>query len=276
MVIIDGRRWIWRDRLVFFPNVRECQNLIEGLEKNALIRMRQVSFPLRGGSHLVQAKPFSTSCIDLNKSGAALFDEMDSQTKRYVRKAEKLRDRWRIRINDYRAHDDFFELYNRFVGLKGHAHRLSRRRFQEYLKVSDVWMMYIDGRPIAGRLVVRDDAVRRVRMVLSPTSRLISDEDARLSGTLNRYLHWQEIVTYKQQGMELYDFGGIGDGSSSIAKFKLSFGGFRVNDHSYVYAGSLARMAYRLYQRLSNASADLRILRRQLNSLFAPPQSRDK
>jgi hypothetical protein len=126
------------------------------------------------------------------------------------------------------------------------------------LNVSDVWVIYFDERPIAGRLLVRDDTVKRVRMVLSPTSRLAGEEDARLSGTLNRYLHWHELMTYKDQGMQLYDFGGVGDGSSTIARFKLSFGGFRTQDYSYVFAGALGIIAYKFYKSLLQYGVSLR------------------
>jgi hypothetical protein len=266
MVIVDGSKWVWRDRLVFFPSIVECRKLLEELKNNSIFRIRQVSTPLPEHSNLVQSRRFSTNCVDLTKDIGVLYDEMDSMTKRYVRKGDRLRGRWHINTNDFRCYEDFLRLYNDFVRLKAHTHPLSRQRFQDYLPVSDVWVIYFDERPIAGRLLVRDDTVKRVRMILSPTSRFLSDEDSRLSGTLNRYLHWHELVTYKQQGMELYDFGGIGDGSGTVAKFKLSFGGFRVNDYSYVFAGPLGVIAYRLYRSLSNPAAQLRNLGRQQTS----------
>ena len=269
MIIVDGQRWLWRDRLVFFPSMTESQQLIETMGNNGILRIRQVSSPLYEHSNLVQSRSFSTSCVDLTKSTAVLYDEMDSMTKRYVRKAEKLRDRWHIKTNDFRCYEDFLRLYNDFVRLKGHTHPISRQRFQEYLKVSDVWVIYFDERPISGRLLVRDDNVKRVRMILSATSRFLSNEDSRLSGTLNRYLHWHEFITYKQHGIELYDFGGIGDGSGTVARFKLSFGGFRVNDYSYVFAVPLGVIAYRLYRSFSNASVQLRNLGRQQTSHVA-------
>jgi lipid II:glycine glycyltransferase (peptidoglycan interpeptide bridge formation enzyme) len=95
-------------------------------------------------------------------------------------------------------------------------------------------------------------------MVLSSTSRLASEEDARLSGTLNRYLHWYELMTYKDQGMQLYDFGGVGDGSGPIARFKLSFGGFRTQDYRYVFARALGRIAYKFYKSLLQCRINLR------------------
>jgi hypothetical protein len=99
--------------------------------------------------------------------------------------------------------------------------------------------------------LVYDEDSERVRMIFSPTSRLVSREDAQLSGMLNRYLHWQELLSYKARGIKFYDFGGIGDGSSTIARFKLSFGGFRAQDYSYVFSGALGVVGYKLHDLLS-------------------------
>jgi hypothetical protein len=258
MVVVDGRRLIWQDKLVFFPSISESQNLLNGLHHNVILRIRQMSDQLHEHSNLIHSSNFRTSCIDLTKNIGTIYDEMDSMTQRYIRKAEKMRGRWDIRTNAPRSYEDFLQLYNSFVRLKGHTHPLSRRRLQEYLNVADVWVICFDERPIAGRLLVRDDTVKRVRMVLSPTSRLAGEEDARLSGTLNRYLHWYELMTYKDQGMQLYDFGGVGDGSGTIARFKLSFGGFRTQDYSYVFAGSLGMIAYKVYKSLLQCGINLR------------------
>jgi hypothetical protein len=256
MVVVEGRRLIWQDKLVFFPSLSESQRLLENLQHNAIVRIRQMSDPLHKHPNLIRSSTFRTSCVDLTKDIGALYDEMDSMTQRYVRKAERMRERWNIRTNDLRCYEDFFQLYNSFVRLMGHTYPLSRQRLKEYLSVSDVWVIYSDERPIAGRLLVRDDTIKRVRMVLSPTSRLLGKEDAQLSGMLNRYLHWHELMTYKNRGMQLYDFGGVGDGS--IARFKLSFGGFRVQDHSYVLAGALGVIAYKIYYSLLPYSVNLR------------------
>jgi lipid II:glycine glycyltransferase (peptidoglycan interpeptide bridge formation enzyme) len=63
---------------------------------------------------------------------------------------------------------------------------------------------------------------------------------------LNRYLHWSEIGRYRAEGIETYDLGGIGDGSNSIARFKLSFGGAVVREYNYVLASPLAAAGYRV------------------------------
>lgn len=266
MVIIEGRRWVVDFRLVFFPDESELQQLLQFLPPNGILRVRQATIDRLNGPKPVQRSVFRTSCIDLTKTLETLYGEMDAKSCRYeIRKAEKIQARIETRRNDGIACEDFLKLYNRFVSLKGHTHPLSRRRFQEYVKVSDVFVIYLDGRPMCGHLLVRDDTVKRSRLIFSASGRLERGEDSRLSGALNRYLHWHEFQTYKRKGFVLYDFGGIGDGSGSIGKFKLSFGGFRVQDYSYVFAGALGVIPYKLYQSLWRSAVRLRSLRYQRN-----------
>lgn len=263
MVIVDGQRWVWKDQLIFFPNLEESRQLIESLRLNTVLRIRQTSVELLNSPNVIRSGVFRTSCVDLTKDLGAIYDEMDSMTKRYIKKAEKMKETVQIRLNDLRAYEDFMKLYNDFVRLKAHTYPLSPQRFREYLNVSDVWVIYLDERPVAGRLLVRDDTVKRVRMVLSPTSRLSSKEDAKLSGTLNRYLHWHELLTYKDKGIQVYDFGGVGDGSSTIAKFKLSFGGVCVQENSYVAVGGLGRLGYKGYEFMTKLRRDIRAVFRR-------------
>ncbi len=259
VIVVEGRRWIWKDKLVFFPNEDELLDLVQGLASNALVRVRQTTVEFKSHPNLIQRTLFRTSHIDLRKGLESIYQEMDSKSCRYeIRKVKKVSDRLQIHVNDVRVFEDFLELHNDFVRLKGHTGPLAERRFQQYLPVSDVWVVYFDGRPVAGHLLIHDNCVKRVRLIFSATVRLRSPEAAKLSGPLNRYLHWHELKFYKSKAIEIYDFGGIGDGSSSVAKFKLSFGGFRVAENSYVFAGTLGNIGYKCYRGMTLLRKHLR------------------
>ena len=253
MIVIKGQRWLWKDFLVFFPDKEEIAQLLANLGSTTILRVRQTAVEISNHKALIQKGIFRTSCIDLTKSLEEIYREMDAKSCRYeIRKAEKEGERVQVSLNERSAQNDFLLLYNNFVRLKGHAHPMSKRRFEEYVKTCDVWVVYYDGRPFCGHLVARDDRIGRTRLLYSATCRLNSQEDAKMTGPLNRYLHWYEIKFYKEMGIKIYDFGGIGDGTSSIAKFKLSFGGFRVEEYSYVFAGNLGRLAYKIYRVVSH------------------------
>jgi hypothetical protein len=248
MVIVDGQRFMWKDRLVFFPNLEECRQLLEDLDQNGVLRVCQTPIGLSKHSSLITEGVSRTICVDLTKNHETLLREMDAKSCRYeIRKVEKIQERTHILTNNRKACDDFRKLYNDFVALKRYTHPLSRRRFQEYFKVADVFVIYLDGRPFCGHLLVRDNSVKRIRLIFSATRRLESEEDAKHSAPLNRYLHWHEFQTYKSEGFMLYDFGGGGAGTSSVGRFNSSFGGFRLEENNYVLAGMLGRLGYKFY-----------------------------
>jgi len=255
MVVVDGSRFLWRKRLVFFPTEQQVEEILAGISCNEIVSVRQCARPLARTSGRIDQEVFGTSWLDLRKDLEALYAEMDSKSCRYeIRKAEKLRERIRVSRNDSTTREDFLRLYNRFVELHGHTRRLSRRRLEDYCKTSDIWVLYLGGRPMAGHLLVRDVANRRVRLIFSATARLNSKQEAGVCGALNRLLHWEEMQAYKAEGMETYDFGGIGDGTSSVARFKLSFGGQKVEEYSYVFAGPISAPCYRAYLWLGPAA----------------------
>jgi hypothetical protein len=240
MVVVENQRLIWKFQGVFFPNQEELQLRIQDLTSNSFLRVCQTTAQMPDHPNLIERRIFRTSCIDLTKSLEVIYSEMDAKSCRYeIRRVERIGERVQIRKNNSTSNEDFLNLNNRFARLKSEIHPISRRGFQAFLRVSDVFVAYFDERPICGHLIIRDEAIKRAREILSASSRLESKEDARLCRTLNRYLHWYEIQTYRSEGFEVYDIGGIGDGSSSIAKFKLAFGGHHVQENNYIYAGAL-------------------------------------
>jgi hypothetical protein len=129
---------------------------------------------------------------------------------------------------------------------------MSRRRYRHYCAVSDVFVAYLDGEPLVGHLLLRDDQIRRVRLAFSASDRSRNEVKRRLTGPVNRYLHWREFLTYRGIGFETYDFGGIGDGSSSVARLKLSFGGDVEVGQLCVVAGPLARRPMQAFERVAS------------------------
>lgn len=253
MVVIEQKKLLLRDRLVFFPSREELERLTE-LSPMEIVRVSQSREHLPSYSTPVSEKVFLTTCIDLTREIDAIHHDMDDKSCRYeIRRATKLAHRLAITRNDAQSCEHFFALYNQFVSWKGHTKPLSRARFQAFCEVSDVWLITIDGIPACGHLVLRDGSVGRARLIFSASARFQDSEVSRCSGALNRYLHWNEIQAYKSEDMHWYDFGGLQTGASPIDKFKLSFGGGILEEQSYVLAGALGRMAlngYSYFQRV--------------------------
>lgn len=252
MVIIERARWIWRDRLVFFPTADEVRQQA-GEKGVAIVNVRQSPARLSAERGMLSHGVSHTTCIDLSRGLDELEAAMDKKSCRYeIRKAQKVRDQLHIgRAEQPEQVEEFLKLYNAFVEAKGHARPLTNARLSDYLRTSDIWTLSWNGKPCCGHLLVRDGAARRLRLVFSATTRLNGGEEAKMCGAFNRLLHWSEIEHYKTAGWAIYDFGGIGDGTDSIARFKLSFGGERVEEYDYTFASGFGGGLYRMWRRLN-------------------------
>lgn len=246
MLVVESNRLLVRDLLVFFPSRHELEQLEQQTAANCILRVCQTAALLERTTKMVARNVFRTTCVNLTEELQDIFEQMDRKSCRYeIRRAEKMLDRVQFRRDkSVEARNGFLQLYNGFVSLKGYEGALSRTRLDQYLQVSDLWLLELDGELVCGHVVAPDENARRARLIFSATSRLRTAEDAKATGALNRYLHWQELQTYKADGLVSYDFGGIGDGTSSIARFKLSFGGTIAQENSYVFCGILGRVAY--------------------------------
>ncbi|GEM_PF-3015302 len=246
MVVIEFREFLWRTRLAFFPVKDEVDRLLVERSFNEVLHIIQAGCPIESGRPgMVHYEAFPTSCIDLSKPIEELYRAMDPKSCRYeIRKAEKCRDQIEIGMNDERSRADFFRIYNRFAAVKRHARPLTHSQLEALREHCDIFVAYLGGEPVCVHSLLRDEGLRRVRLHLSGSARLDNPEVARSSGFLNRYLHWHEIQLYKSRGMRIYDFGGLGrsDEVRSITRFKQSFGGAEVQEHSYTFAGPAGRL----------------------------------
>ncbi|HJQ74963.1 MAG TPA: GNAT family N-acetyltransferase [Gaiellaceae bacterium] len=239
MLTLD--RWVGplRDHLVFFADGAGVAELARACRPYDLYRIRH-ALDVPGSQPAVRLRESVTSVIALGQEQDSILGGMDAKSCRYeVRRAEKLGDRLALRRNDRDARQDFRRL---LAGLIEHTHHVrppSRRRYAQYGAVSDVVVAYVDGAPVAGHLVVRDPAAGRARLVFSASVRHEPGPLRALSGPVNRWLHWQELLFYREEGYRAYDFGGVNP-QSSIGRFKLSFGGELERGTNVVLAGALA------------------------------------
>src|SRR5262249_1094740 len=148
--------------------------------------------------------------------------------------------------------------------VKRHSERLSDHRLDAFKPVSDVFVAYLDGRPVCGHLLLRDERLKRVGALLTASTRLNANEPAILVSSLNRWLHWYEMKLFKGEGIDVYDFCGVGTDTpekASIAYFKKSFGGKQVTEHNYVLArvaGKAAVAAFYAWRRFRSKNWGIR------------------
>jgi Acetyltransferase (GNAT) domain len=245
--VIGLDRWVGplRDHLVFCADGTDVAELARDCRPYDLYRIRH-ALGVPPSQPATRLRESVTSVVDLTQEPDSILGGMDAKSCRYeIRRAEKLGERLTLRRNDGAAARDFRRLLEGLIAHTRHVRPPSRRRYEQYRAVSDIAVAYVDGTPVAGHLVVRDPGARRTRLVFSASVRHEPGALQKLSGPVNRWLHWQELLLYREEGYGAYDFGGVNP-QSPIGRFKLSFGGEMERGTNVVLAGSLALGPFRL------------------------------
>jgi hypothetical protein len=206
----------------------------------------QRSRPIPG----VRSKDFYTIHIDLTRDAQVLFADLSKTCRYKVRRADREELKQEAHMS---AHgelvDDFIAFFDRFASGKGlppapaeRLHTLAQAGLLDLSTVSRdddalVWHAYLR-------------AGNRARLLHSAsTFREYNDTATRnMIGRANRYLHWHDLVRYKDAGIPLFDFGGWyhghdDEGLLRINAFKEEFGGHVVPEfHCAVSASIRGRM----------------------------------
>jgi Acetyltransferase (GNAT) domain len=239
MVIIDRNLGgIVPYRAVFFPTDETLTELTERTKPTQMARLFWTATELRNANRVVRHEKTATVCIDLSGTLETLSKGVAKNTRYEIRQAEKLGDRIRIERNGSELTDKFLALFNDFVRSKPEVAAINHSMLRRYEAHADIFMAYLDGNPVCGHVLLRDVEIGRARLLYSASRRFDDRETARLSGTLNRFLHWHEICAYREERFSAYDLGGIKeDKADGITQFKMSFGGDVVKEHTYLCAG---------------------------------------
>jgi Acetyltransferase (GNAT) domain len=239
MVIIDRNLGgIVPYRAVFFPTDETLTELTERTKPTQMARLFWTATELRNANRVVRHEKTATVCIDLSGTLETLSKGVAKNTRYEIRQAEKLGDRIRIERNGPELTDKFLALFNDFVRSKPEVAAINHSMLRRYEAHADIFMAYLDGNPVCGHVLLRDVEIGRARLLYSASRRFDDRETARLSGTLNRFLHWHEICAYREERFSAYDLGGIKeDKADGITQFKMSFGGDVVKEHTYLCAG---------------------------------------
>ena len=193
------------------------------------ILYRQRSGPVRGA----KSRSFYTRLIDLSKSAEDLAAGLSDDTAYKIRRA---RDRDGItcewhKSGDPAVIDEFEQVYELFAVKKG-LPGLNRPMMEGLAKAGALDISSArdrQGNTLVYHAYYRDS--NRASQLESPSLyRTFTDSTMRnFCGRANRYLTWQNILRYREQGLKSYDFGGWYHGSDrdllNINDFKRGFGG---------------------------------------------------
>lgn len=177
---------------------------------------------------------FHSIMIDLSRPEADLFQDIKKGTRYEIRRAAEkdgVQERFWSGAGGP-ALDGFIEFYDRFA-LDKRLPRANRPKLRELAGAAALALStagQADGQPIVWHAYVL--AAERARLLHSASLfRERQDPQSRQRiGRANRYLHWRDMLHFKQAGVRLLDMGGWYDGSEDaerlrINAFKEEFGG---------------------------------------------------
>lgn len=194
----------------------------------------------------VERRPFDTLVVDLNPVPDEILKGFSSGTRYEVRRAEKSDelsvDMYFQPLNEV---DAFCKFYDLFASTKG-LPRARPEHLRRYIESSNL---------VLSKVIHADQAIvwhayycasGRARLLHSAsTFRSEAGANRNLIGRANRYLHWRDILRFKEAGYRQYDLGGwtqpaLCDAEKQrINEFKEGLGGAPLREFNYTYATSL-------------------------------------
>lgn len=195
-----------------------------------------------------------TLVTPLSESEDELFARLNATTRNNVRRATEFlssnRD-WR-HVSPEAISREQASLVETFLDSKGldpwvASHGILRTPIAPHLLASSLER---DGTPMIVHVYVVDREAGTAWLYWSASGGFTAEERD-LQGRLNRWLHWQDILWFKNARFEQYDWGGAGETPEviSITRFKQSFGGDSfVRYHALVCHRMIARFVRVLRQ----------------------------
>jgi hypothetical protein len=204
------------------------------------------------------ALPFHTLHLNLLNSAEALLEAIDKQVRYEIRRSDT-KDALTISVTatpDADALHSFESFYNHFAESKG----LSACRYEYLLMLSGINGLIIsnacdaNGDCLVAHAYIVDGIRARLLHSASVFRDTVDKSERALHGRANRLLHWKDILHFKENGYNIYDFGGIGDLSQNpvlagINEFKMKFGGTQVTEYNSVQANTILGKMALLVQR---------------------------
>ncbi|MCF6138727.1 hypothetical protein [Pseudalkalibacillus berkeleyi] len=235
----------WSKGFMRITDIYGRENEIDHQQKTDVIIYSQLPEVIKKGVSKTLHKRFKTLHIDLTKSTEQLRSEMNRSTRYQVNRA--VRDNVKVEIIEIPSDIDiqsFGVFFNEFAKEK----KIGSCNISKLISLRDKNQLVItrvtdeNGRLLSSHGYSTDGV--KACMIYSCSARLLDDSiDKSIIGRANRHLHWQDMMYFKDQGYQIYDFCGLtqedNDEEKNIDYFKKGFGGEEVIEYKCYEAKSL-------------------------------------
>lgn len=194
--------------------------------------------PLFHGGLFFKKKKKLTVLINLKQDLNIIFQDFSATNKTQIRSSVRVGTICQ-RISNI---DEFIDFFNEFAIKKG-INTITKDRVLSYgLSNFYAFSAMQNNRIIAVHSYLIDKQASIVMLLTSANIRFDEDQDKQIIiGKANKQLHYFEIQTFKEMGLETFDFGGFATedqiknnpGLKGVNAFKLSFGGNVITNYEY-------------------------------------------
>jgi lipid II:glycine glycyltransferase (peptidoglycan interpeptide bridge formation enzyme) len=199
--------------------------------------------------NLLHVKEFKTTCIDLHQEAEAIFNSFHPTIRYEIRRAERENLSCKAHSNPSEIEcSELIRCFDQFAKKKNII-PLSARRIHALRKMGCLFITgsYCGTVPVATHVYIVNDT----RVALLYSFHNFEFKDNKMRGFANKFLHWKDILLFKEKGLALYDFGGIdADSLPGISDFKLGFGGETRSQYSYIKTAPVLNGFFKLYKYL--------------------------
>jgi hypothetical protein len=185
---------------------------------------KQIDFEVKSSIFFLK-KLFYTLHSNLTLSEEEIVKKFSSTIRNEIKRSE----REGCVFNTFETETNFISIYNDFAKQRGIA-VLTLEKLMELKSNLRLTSSSINGVITAVHSYLVDHDLKKVRLLHSGTQRFSEELDRNLIARSNKFLHYKDIIQFKQEGFQVYDWGGIAFdtqdiGLQGINKFKESFGG---------------------------------------------------
>jgi lipid II:glycine glycyltransferase (peptidoglycan interpeptide bridge formation enzyme) len=193
-----------------------------------------------------ELKEFTTT-IDLSKSQEELLNSINTTFKYHIRKGKKLNFTHSFSFNpSIEECEKLIISFNQFAKFKNIL-PINKRRVYALQKTKNIAFTKIskENTDLVTHVYIRD----KERVLLMHTFHNIDYNQKQMRGYANKFLHWKDILSFKEMGIKTYDFGGINmEKVPGISSFKLSYGGEIQPVNSYIKVAPIIKPIFKLYK----------------------------
>ena len=228
----------------------------EKVKEDGIIIYRQAKFKPAG-----ECTVFDTLETDLQQSEEAIIANISKNGRYEIRRAEKEGVKAQVKAGKSLTEQDikaFCDFFTEFWQSKGVAYEGKEELYKEISDYAAQGNFVITSAGIGEHTCVYHTYILcedTVRLYHSASLYRVDESIPRkIVGMANRYLHKEDMLYFKQNGIKTYDWGGAGKGEEvkSITEFKASFGGEPKQYYDFTQVNGVKAKAISMLSDLKN------------------------